>query len=48
VRRPFAAPHDVFTTRLMSTGLTFGSIGSLSGLNAHIIDHKLPPARLRT
>jgi Kef-type K+ transport system membrane component KefB len=34
-----AAPqHTVFTTLLMSTGLTFGTISSLYGLNAGIID----------
>jgi Kef-type K+ transport system membrane component KefB len=31
-------PHAVFTTLLMSTGLTFGTISSLYGLNAGIID----------
>jgi Kef-type K+ transport system membrane component KefB len=36
--RRFTAPHGVFTTLLMSTGLTFGTISSLYGLNAHIID----------
>jgi Kef-type K+ transport system membrane component KefB len=36
--RRFAAPHAIFTTLLMSTGLTFGTISSLYGLNAHIID----------
>jgi Kef-type K+ transport system membrane component KefB len=36
--RRFAAPHATFTTLLMSTGLTFGTISSLYGLNAHIID----------
>ena len=36
----FTAPHAVFTTLLMSTGLTFGTISSLYGLNAHIIDRK--------
>ena len=36
--RRFTAPHGVFTTLLMSTGLTFGTITSLYGLNAHIID----------
>ncbi len=36
--RRFTAPHAVFTTVLMSTGLTFGTISSLYGLNAHIID----------
>jgi Kef-type K+ transport system membrane component KefB len=30
--------HAMFTTLLMSTGLTFGTISSLYGLNAHIID----------
>ena len=34
-----AAPrHAAFTTLLMSTGLTFGTISSLYGLNAGIID----------
>jgi len=36
--RRFTAPHASFTTLLMSTGLTFGTISSLYGLNAHIID----------
>ena len=36
--RRFASPHATFTTLLMSTGLTFGTISSLYGLNAHIID----------
>jgi Kef-type K+ transport system membrane component KefB len=36
--RRFTAPHAVFTTLLMSTGLTFGTITSLYGLNAGIID----------
>jgi Kef-type K+ transport system membrane component KefB len=36
--RKFTAPHATFTTLLMSTGLTFGTITSLYGLNAHIID----------
>jgi Kef-type K+ transport system membrane component KefB len=36
--RRFTAPHAVFTTLLMATGLTFGTISSLYGLNAHIID----------
>ncbi len=34
----YCAPHAVFTTLLMSTGLTFGTISSLYGLNAGIID----------
>ena len=35
----WAAPrHATFTTLLMSTGLTFGTISSLYGLNAGIID----------
>jgi Kef-type K+ transport system membrane component KefB len=38
--RRFTAPHATFTTLLMSTGLTFGTISSLYGLNAHIIDRK--------
>ena len=34
-----AAPrHATFATLLMSTGLTFGTISSLYGLNARIID----------
>jgi Kef-type K+ transport system membrane component KefB len=36
--RRHAAPHATFTTLLMSTGLTFGTISSLYGLNAGIID----------
>src|SRR5438128_4153655 len=31
-------PHATYTTLLMSTGLTFGTISSLYGLNAGIID----------
>src|SRR6266568_4078626 len=31
-------PHAIYTTLLMSTGLTFGTISSLYGLNAGIID----------
>jgi Kef-type K+ transport system membrane component KefB len=34
----YVRPHAVFTTLLMSTGLTFGTISSLYGLNAGIID----------
>jgi len=36
--RRLTAPHAAFTTLLMSTGLTFGTITSLYGLNAGIID----------
>ncbi|MGZ4383681.1 MAG: cation:proton antiporter [Gaiellaceae bacterium] len=36
--RRYAAPHAAFTTLLMSTGLTFGTISSLYGLNAGIIN----------
>jgi Kef-type K+ transport system membrane component KefB len=36
--RRHARPHAAFTTLLMSTGLTFGTISALYGLNAHIID----------
>jgi Kef-type K+ transport system membrane component KefB len=36
--RRFTSPHATFTTLLMSTGLTFGTITSLYGLNAGIID----------
>jgi len=36
--RRFAPQHATFTTLLMSTGLTFGTISSLYGLQAHIID----------
>jgi Kef-type K+ transport system membrane component KefB len=32
--RKYTAPHAAFTTLLMSTGLTFGTITSLYGLNA--------------
>jgi Kef-type K+ transport system membrane component KefB len=36
--RRYVPEHAAFTTLLMSTGLTFGTISSLYGLNAHIID----------
>jgi Kef-type K+ transport system membrane component KefB len=36
--RRYTAPHAAFTTLLMSTGLTFGTISSLYGLNSGIID----------
>jgi Kef-type K+ transport system membrane component KefB len=36
--RRFVPEHATFMTLLMSTGLTFGTISSLYGLNAHIID----------
>ena len=36
--RRHARPHGAFTTLLMSTGLTFGTISALYGLNAHIIN----------
>jgi hypothetical protein len=36
--RRFVPEHATFTTLLMSTGLTFGTISSLYGLQAHIID----------
>jgi Kef-type K+ transport system membrane component KefB len=36
----YVRPHAVFTTLLMSTGLTFGTISSLYGLNAGIIDRR--------
>jgi len=36
--RKYTAPHAAFTTLLMSTGLTFGTITSLYGLNSGIID----------
>jgi Kef-type K+ transport system membrane component KefB len=36
--RRYCAPHATFTTLLMSTGLTFGTISSLYGLNTGIID----------
>jgi Kef-type K+ transport system membrane component KefB len=36
--RRYTAPHAPFVTLLMSTGLTFGTITALFGLNAHIID----------
>jgi Kef-type K+ transport system membrane component KefB len=35
--RRHAGRHATFTTLLMSTGLTFGTISALYGLNAHII-----------
>jgi Kef-type K+ transport system membrane component KefB len=34
----FVRPHAMYTTLLMSTGLTFGTISSVYGLNAGIID----------
>jgi Kef-type K+ transport system membrane component KefB len=36
--RRYVPEHATFTTLLMSTGLTFGTISSLYGLNAQIID----------
>jgi Kef-type K+ transport system membrane component KefB len=36
--RRYTSPHAVFTTLLMSTGLTFGTITSLYGLDSGIID----------
>src|SRR6266508_3929301 len=36
--RRYCAPHSAFTTLLMSTGLTFGTISSLYGLQAGITD----------
>jgi Kef-type K+ transport system membrane component KefB len=36
--RRYCRPHAAFTTLLMSTGLTFGTISSLYGLQAGIID----------
>lgn len=36
--RRYLRPHATYTTLLMSTGLTFGTISSLYGLNAGIID----------
>lgn len=36
--RRYVRPHAWYTTLLMSTGLTFGTISSLYGLNAGIID----------
>jgi Kef-type K+ transport system membrane component KefB len=36
--RRYCAPHAAFTTLLMSTGLTFGTISSLYGLQAGILD----------
>jgi Kef-type K+ transport system membrane component KefB len=38
--RRYAPGHAPFTTLMMSTGLTFGTISSLYGLNAHIIDRR--------
>jgi len=34
----YVRPHATYTTLLMSTGLTLGTISSLYGLNAGIID----------
>jgi Kef-type K+ transport system membrane component KefB len=36
----YVRPHAVFTTLLMSTGLTFGTISALYGLNAGIISEQ--------
>jgi Kef-type K+ transport system membrane component KefB len=36
--RRHTSPHATFTTLLMSTGLTFGTISALYGLSAQIID----------
>jgi Kef-type K+ transport system membrane component KefB len=36
--RRYAPEHAIFATLLMSTGLTFGTISALYGLQAHIID----------
>jgi Kef-type K+ transport system membrane component KefB len=36
--RRYCAPHAAFTTLLMSTGLTFGTISALYGLDRGIID----------
>jgi Kef-type K+ transport system membrane component KefB len=36
--RKYTRPHAAFTTLLMSTGLTFGTITSLYGLQVSIID----------
>lgn len=36
----YVKPHAIFTTLLMSTGLTFGTISSLYGFNAGIIDRQ--------
>lgn len=38
VARRYAGAHAMYTTLLMSTGLTFGTISSLYGLQAGIID----------
>lgn len=37
--RHYHDEHGMFTTLLMSTGLTFGTIASLFGLQSGIIDH---------
>jgi Kef-type K+ transport system membrane component KefB len=37
--RRYARPHATFTTLLMSTGLTFGTISATYGLSAGIITH---------
>ncbi|MDR7422159.1 MAG: cation:proton antiporter [Armatimonadota bacterium] len=36
--RRYVGPHAMYTTLLMSTGLTFGTISSLYGLQANILD----------
>jgi Kef-type K+ transport system membrane component KefB len=35
--KKFLPEHSTYVTLLMSTGLTFGAIASVFGLNAHII-----------
>jgi len=40
VARRYVRAHALYTTLLMSTGLTFGTISSLYGLQAGIIDRK--------
>ncbi len=35
----YVRPHATYTTLLMSTGLTFGTISALYGLNTGIINH---------
>ena len=39
-RYNFEAKEGMYTTLLMSTGLTFGSISALFGLTNHIIDQR--------
>jgi hypothetical protein len=44
----YVRPHATYTTLLMSTGLTFGTITSFYGLSAGIIDRAQFPSSSRS